>query len=570
LGDTLYGVFDPDCVQQTNYVAGDEIQYFAAQAPLSATSVTNLLLSLPEITGDSGDLVLLYNATGLPTGDRPGDVIIDTISTNGEIFSITTNTVPPLRVGQRYYLGVANAFADETNAFFMTAEFDRVDDVLAGLPVLPSDGVVTNTVPGDAGSIQYYQWRATGDASDITHATFELISEDPGDADLFLRRATAVPDPLPRPNPAEHDYSSTNQFPDSDFILLTKRSIPVPLDDGVWYLGVLNRGTNDVTYTLANREYTNLVSLTNGVPFDLTMPPTNGLRYFEFEVSEFATAVDILLNGLNGNQDLYVSRVYPGSMPVPGPLQFDYQSTNAGTADDLVFVDYFSPIPLQTGWWYASVENKDSNVVSGVLTATQMLDVPPNVIPLENGVPYTMTIPAGTVESTYFLLSVREDNPAALFEVYDPDQPVELLLEFMAPPIQGAAYRSSTGDSLLPPQIVLRTSSGDPASLLGDWYMEVVPSLVQDLTFTIRAVTSTNGILPSGRSLEPTLVALSPTELELTFNTVEGEAYEIHRSTDLVTWTLVSTVTATGRTETVVDTGWTGDPTTFYSIRQVP
>jgi hypothetical protein len=157
-----------------------------------------------------------------------------------------------------------------------------------------------------------------------------------------------------------------------------------------------------------------------------------------------------------------------------------------------------------------------------------------------------------------------------LFELYDINQPAELLLSYATPPAPGIIYRSAAGDVANPPQIVLRTSSGDPLSLLGEWYLQVVPTLAQDITFTIRAVTSTDGILPSGRPLGIRFTPAPGGGLSLTWNSVEGERYEIAWSVDLVNWALLDTITATGPTTSYTDTTTVGEDTVFYWIRQVP
>jgi hypothetical protein len=568
-GDTLYGVFDTDCVEQTNFVAGDEIKYFSVQVPLAASAATNVLLRLPDLSSGSGSLVLMYNTNGLPTGSGPTDVVIATGNTNGEIFTLTTSSVPPLMQGQRYYLGVANALPNETNAFFLTAEFDTVDFALISAPFLTNGIPVTNTVSGSTNTIQYFQFQVQD--TNTTHATFELAPQD-GNVDLYLRKARPIPDPLPRPNPNDHDYASENPTNETEWVVITRRSIPVPLDEGLWYVGVQNLETNDVTYVLEARDWDDLVTLIDRVPEPVSMPPTNGLRYFEFEVSEFATSVEFRLEALSGDLDLYVSRVYPGSLPLPGPQRFQYRSDNPGTADETVTIDYFGEPILQPGWYYAAVENQETNIVSGTLTVQQDLSIPPNVILLTNGVPTVVTVPQGQAEPTYFLLSLAQDSLAALFELYDLNQNAELLLEYAAPPIRGAAYRSSIGTPVSPPQIVLRTSSGDPSSLIGDWYLEVVPSLAQDLRFTIRATTAVNGILPSGRPFDTQLSIVSQTEIELAWNTVDGENYEVSRSTDLVNWTVLTVppLTAAGQTLTFSDTSWSGGQLVFYRIVQVP
>ncbi|MGA1235659.1 MAG: S8 family serine peptidase [Limisphaerales bacterium] len=567
LGDTLFGIFDTACVQQTNYIANDEIQYFSVQAPLAASAATNVLLKLPELSSGSGGFILMYNTNGLPTGNNPTDVIISTGSTNGEVLVLTTNTVPPLIQGQRYYLGVMNAQANETNAFHITAEFDAIDTALITAPFLTNGIPVTNTVPATTNVMQYYQFRV--ESTNTTHVMFELLPQD-GNADLYLRKATAVPNPLPRPIAGEFDYASLNPTNAADWIIITRRSIPVPLDNGLWYLGVMNTETNSVTYNLEAREYADLVTLGDRLPQAVSMPSTNGFRYFEFEVSEYASGVEVRLDGLDGNLDMYVSRVFPGSLPFPDAVRYGFAGENPGVTDEVVWIDYFTDPFLQPGWYYVAVANRDGADVNGVLTVTQDLTIPPNVIPLVDGVPTTYSIPAGEVNPTYFLLSVPVDRSAALFEVYGLNQAAELLLEYAAPPVPGFAYRSSLGDPVVPPQIVLRTSSGDPASLLGDWYLQVRPSVAQDLSFTIRAVTSSNGVLLSGRAFGTQLSIVSPTEIKLDWNTVDGERYEVARSTDMVNWTVLTTVVASGRTASFADTTWTGGQMVFYRILQVP
>jgi subtilisin-like proprotein convertase family protein len=564
--DTLYGVFDTECNQQLQFVQDDAIQYFSVQAPLFAGAVTNLLVSRPDASTGTGDLVLLYNATGLPTGFLPGDVVIDTPNPDGETQVLTTNSVPPLVPGQRYYLGVANRFANETNAFLITAQFDRIDSSLVTAPFL-LDGVTRTNTIAPTNVLQYYQFQVATNVT--THVTFDLLPRD-GDVDLFLRKAQPIPDPLPAPGLTQHDYASRNPGTNAELILLTRRSVPVPLDDGLWYLGVLNRDTNAVTYTLLAREWADLVTLTNGIGYALDMPATNGLRYFEFEISEFAQAATFSLTGLSGDLDLYVSRVIPGPLALPDTNRFDYASTGPGLTDEVIVVDPFSPIPLSPGYWYLAVANRETTPASAIVTVSQVLDIPPNVIPLQDGIPLAHSIPAGALETTYFLLRVGNEHPALLFEVYDLNQEAELLLEYSAPPLPGMATWRSAGDPALPPQIVLRANRGDFASPIGDWYLEIVPAaLAQDLTFTIRAATSTGGILPSARPYDARLNP-SASGMEISWNSVDGENYELAWSTDLTNWTVLGTVRAVGRTASFTDGSWAGQPTGFYRIRQVP
>jgi subtilisin-like proprotein convertase family protein len=563
-GDTLYGVWNADCESVPQLVEGDEIVYFAVQAPLVASTVTNLVLSVAWAGGAEGDLVLLHNNDGLPNGLLPGDVVVDARNVVGEALVLVTNTVPSLVPGQRYYLGVANAFPDQTNAFHITAQFDRVDDSLLSLPVL--SGPVTNTVAG-TNTLAFYQYAVS--TNTVTHVTFELEPQD-GDVDLYVRKAQPVPDPLPRPNPAEHDYASTNSGITPELVVLTRASDPVPLDDGLWYVGVFNGQAVPVTYRLEAREWFDLVTLTNNLAFGTTIPATNGLRYYQFDVSPFATNLQFHLTPANGDVNLYVGRVLPGPLPFPGPARFDYASAVPGLGPELVEIDWFSPVPL-SGTWFLAVENAGVTAVDYTIRAVEISGAS-NVIPLTDGVPLTWTILAGQPVSTYFVFRVDQASPSALFEVYDLDQPVDMWLEYEQPPLVGSAYRHAQGTPDLPPQIVLRTATGDPGSLLGDWYLEIVGDPTQDLTFTIRAATASNGLLTSGRPLGLSIRAAIPpaTGWQFNWNSVDGERYVIESSSDLSTWNLVTTITASGSVSSFTDPSPVVQPALFYRVRQIP
>jgi subtilisin family serine protease/subtilisin-like proprotein convertase family protein len=459
-GSKVASVYTNGCGLVTNVVAGDEMRYFFVEVPRSATAATNRVWSPDSALGGSGDLVLLFNQEGLPTGFEPGDVVVNNRGAGvgfgtWEELTLATNSLPPiLRPGQRYYLGVANANPGETNTFFITAEFDRTDTNLVTVLQLTNNIPYTTTISTTNG-LDYYQFRVSSNASQTTYTLTPLT----GNVDLVVRRALPIVDPLPVPTVGRYDYISTNGGLADDQIVVTPASDPVPLQPGLWYLGVFNRETNAVTYTI---------------------------------------------------------------------LASEILSTNA---------------------------------------------TPTNIVRLLDGVPMPFTLAAGSLPTNFFLFSITNADPKVLFEVYDLDADAGLQAAQGQFPYQAATPFGDAGSTTKPAQIVIRTNTGSPANLNGDWYLGVTGALAADLHFTIRAVVATNGILVSGVPMQPTLGAAPAGGFQIGWNSVPGERYELDRATNLVSpinWTLVQIVTALSNTVAVVDTNPPPAPMLFYRILQIP
>jgi hypothetical protein len=160
---------------------------------------------------------------------------------------------------------------------------------------------------------------------------------------------------------------------------------------------------------------------------------------------------------------------------------------------------------------------------------------------------------------------------SVLFEAYDLSGSAELWVEYENLPVPGSALASDPGDPNDPAQVVLRTSGTLPV-LAGSWFLLVEPQAPGPLTFTIRGALPVGGVLIGGQP--PALgVQVTPGPggaVQFTWNCVDGEKYRIERSADLINWTEVATVTATGSTCTYTDTSGTGNPMSFYRLVQVP
>jgi len=440
------------CDSVVSTVAGDEIRYFYVEAPRAAGWVTNWLESLAT-PGGSGDLVLLFNQDGLPSGFRTGDWrenrVGPVIGTN-EMLVLGTNTTPAFRPGQRYYLGVANSNPAETNQFLVSAAFDRIDTSGVLVMELTNNVPWTGTMLGNTW-VDYYQYRVSSNALSVEFQLYGLSS----DADLAIRRALPVPDPLPTLQSGHYDYLSQSPGTTPEQIIVTPASTPVPLQPGLWYIGVFRRGPA-MSYTV---------------------------RVIE--------------------------------------------STSA---------------PLL------------------------------NIIPLTNAVPAQFNIASGSQPTNFFLFSVTNADPAVLFEVYNLNAPATLLVQSNGLPTPASPFRAAPGSEANPAQVVLRTNTGSPAVLNANWYLAVDNPLDTNLSFTIRAVVSTNGILPSGIPLQLTVTPTGPpgSDLHLAWPSVPGELYEIWNSTNLINWALLTNFTATSFFVDIVVTPPTNTPSVFYQVRQVP
>jgi subtilisin-like proprotein convertase family protein len=350
-----------------------------------------------------------------------------------------------------------------------------------------------------------------------------------------------------------------------------------------YYLGVANAiptETNtffiSVAFDQTDSYLVSVLELTNAIPYSATIAVTNALDYYQYTVASNAVEVRFEITQLDGDVDLVIRKALPVQDPLPTTAagRYDYVSRNAGTTPESIIVTPTSePVPLEPGRWYLGVINVDTNPVNYTVQVTETVGSLTNVITLQNGVPLDFTIPAGASVTNYFLFSIADDtHSAVLFETYNLTANATLLAELGAFPDPLGFFGIDTGSPDESAQIVFRTNSGTPASLVGDWFLRVIPDLDEDLDFTIRAVVATNGVLVSGAPFELTVGPAPPpaTGFELTWNTVPGERYLVSRSIDLVNWVPLGTVTAIGSTLSFQDPAPPPGTMLFYSVTPVP
>jgi len=157
------------------------------------------------------------------------------------------------------------------------------------------------------------------------------------------------------------------------------------------------------------------------------------------------------------------------------------------------------------------------------------------------------TIVAGSQPTNFFLFTVDQTNAAVQFDLYNLNNPADLLIQRGAPPTPSDYFDGGSGDSAYPVSITVVTNDLFP-DLNGDWYLAVNNNGPGDLTFTIRASLAGSG----GVIINPQLIITNGT-ICLSWNSIVGVNYYVESKTNLTdpTWTVISpTITASGSTTT--------------------
>ena len=466
----------------TGSLCGRDIVYFLVNVPLSATFATNTLSS-------PGDMQLLYDASGLPTGDPLiDDIILNNNGAGGSevlLLSSVLQTINPrhLNSGQTYYLGVQNApGVTNCNNFTIRVDFNTATALSVTVPPLVN-GVETNATILATNALTYYAFVVPTNAVGVKFELYNLS----GNVNLVARRG------LPLPNPTSFDFNSVNPgiIPEViDLVDYTMQSLP-----GIWYLGVYNLETVPVTYTIKATitlsgqlpvELTNTLSITNTIA-------TNTIAFYQYEVSSNAYRVDFEVINLSGNVDLYVQQFLPG-----GPAMFNYASTNAGTANEIVTVLTDSvPVPLTEGTWFMSVVNVDTTNVSYVVKVTEYTNTPP--VLLINGVAFTNTIPGtvvgGLTSITYYVFVINSNSIRADFVIRNASGNVDLFIRNSLPlPSPTSFDYAGTNPGTNDEKVIVRTTSVPVPLTPGPWYAAVLNLETNAVTYTIKVsqYTTTN------------------------------------------------------------------------------
>ena len=346
-----------------------QIVTLAVPVPIWADEATNILVSSTE------PLNVYYNPSTSPTGSVPPDYQLlpgfpgPTQTGSDTLYANTP--LPNIVQGGTYYIGLQNTGPHAASVVF---------EVDFNITALTNDVPFTDTVTN--GSWRYYSFDVT--SSNAYEATFQLLHMN-GNADLVVSKGT------PLPTLTSSDYGSFNSGNADENIYVLTNSMPVALTNGTWYIGVFNRDTHPVTYTVLAQELdlipgaalstsTNLtiIPLANGVPVDYTAGPGAALtNFFSFLVTNSVTigtngapvtnsvgAIHFELYNLTGNGDLTVQTNAPPFAP-----PFFQSSDQPGLGNEYIQIVTNSALTNLATTWYLGVPNESTNLIHFTIIA---------------------------------------------------------------------------------------------------------------------------------------------------------------------------------------------------------
>jgi subtilisin-like proprotein convertase family protein len=350
-------------------------------------------------------------------------------------------------------------------------------------------------------------------------------------------------------------------------ILSTNSGNPILQPGQHYFLGVQNTGATLVNFSI--EVDFDITTLTNAIALPVTNAPPGSVRYFQYDVTTNAIAAAFEILNPSGNVDLVVRQ----GPPLPDLTSFALISNNPGSNNEAIVVTTnSSPIVLTAGRWYLGVFNNDSTNVSYSVRATETAY--PTIITLTNGVPFDFNSAPGAAFTNFFRFVVDPTNTAALFELYNLSGNADLTLQRDQLPWTPPYFDGSFRLGLNPEQIVIRTNQLG-TNIGAQWFLGVPNNETNTVTYTIRAVVSTNGLLISGIPIDVGILPPGSGGTNgpvIQWPSVPGEKYQIQITTNLFSpFTPYTNIVAGGSTTIFIDPApVAGQPMIFYRIIQIP
>jgi hypothetical protein len=372
--------------------------------------------------------------------------------------------------------------------------------------------------------------------------------------------------------------------------VLATLGAPPPLLPGQrYFLGVQNNGATNATFSIEvdfNGMSNIIIPLTNAVAYTNVIGNntigTNAAQYYSFVVpTNAAMATFQILNPTGGEFDLYAH----DGMPLPGPLDFDYASANAGASDQFIVVTTNSVpvalavastndvVPLTPSTWYLGVTNSAAVInVDYTIIATWVTNVEIQIIPLTNGSPYNYTnAPPGYPTNVLYSYTVT-GNPAGIqFTVTNQTGAgnVELLADLGVFPTPEEFYSGSFNAGTSPQLVVIGTNAALP-SLNGVWYLAVPNTSAANVSYSIEATNIISGPVTNAPLLFGASVSSENGYFTMYWAATKGQIYEVEVSANLITWTFVTNITAQSTNGSYTDpTPVASQLARFYRLLQV-
>lgn len=293
----------------TNSIPPGLIAYYIVDVPIWAQFATNSLLFANPPPGVN----LLFNQNTPPTygATNAGDFVLIGNSTGPASYTLSTNAVPPppLRPGQRYYLGVEN-LTGSVVTYALRVDFD-----LAAVITLTNGVPYFQNNPGTGSAADYYRYVVSGGAQ---RAQFE-INGPTGDMTLVARKG------LPLPTLAQYDYLSGRPNLNDELIVVFGDSVPVALSPGEWFLTAVNISGGPADYAIKATEWpvtgrpiavTQVGVITNS--FCVTWDSLPGVHYYLEGTTDLSGGAWVIASPTltaTGGATTYC-------VPLPSPLHF--------------------------------------------------------------------------------------------------------------------------------------------------------------------------------------------------------------------------------------------------------
>lgn len=330
------------------------------------------------------------------------------------------------------------------------------------------------------------------------HATNSLISTGP--MDLLFNQ-----DGLPFGDPLLGDFLLLTNTMDGMAVIYTNETFEVDTNGLVfnnrpnpklkpglrYYLclrntdpGTTNQFSLKVDFDFLDDSLGTIIALTNMVGFSNSVPSTNVVQYYSFNVSSNAYQTRFEILHPDGNVNLVARR----GLPLPNPTSYDYGSFNSGTNDEVILLTD-STFTLLPGMWFLGVYNLDPGPVSYEIKASQFTL---NFVTLTNLTEFTNSIPVGAVD--YYRFTITPFALGADFETLSANGNVDLYLRYGIPPLPGPlnfAY-ASTNTGNADEFITVTNNSAVNPLVPGDWWAAVVNNDTVPVDYTIRVTEHTN------------------------------------------------------------------------------
>jgi subtilisin-like proprotein convertase family protein len=376
--------------------------------------------------------------------------------------------------------------------------------------------------------------------------------------------------------------------------LATEGAPPALLPGQRYFMGVQNNGAAAGAFSLEVEfngttnfimPLTNAVAVTNVLGTNTMGTNTTGTNatlvdYFSFVVPTNAVMVTFqVLNPTNGEADLYARE----GLPLPDPSSFDYASRNAGSNDQFIVVTTNSepvalpvqstndPVPTASIWYlavynYAAVSNVGYTVVATYVTTNEPTNLL-QIIPLANGVAQTNTAVPGYPTNILYSFTVTGSPAGIQFTVTNLTNVgnVELLADLDNFPTPEEFYSGSFNPGTNNQLVQIGTNS-TTTNLNGTWYLSVPNTSDTNVSYSIEATNFLSGPVTNAPLVVSGSVTSHPGSFALSVSSVTpGKTYEVEMSTNLITWTFVTNITATSNSITYI-APMTGQSAVFYRV----